>query len=831
MSRMAARGRYYPSTGPSGRHSFVSAVTGALSKLLSSLTAVGSATTVSSDWIVSPAPSFTQGSGQTYDLTATLPALYTDGGVYAVDPTTQQLPTGMTITEAGTLGVGTATASTTNNVYFTYFEPGALTTLTLHSTSAGTFPYMATIYPLEGTVPSGQILLSPDDSTFRSSVLSTWPDGSAQVMVGAGRKAVSASSQTPIKLRPGVSSGTNMTTTDLVAVVNTVAVNFGTPLSLTLTNANHDRIWWQNPEVICARYRLPITNKGVMDAVIDVHCFRGGRAFVEVQIENGKVNANLATVVAPTSQSYTNATVSVNGVQIQGGSGVSSPTVDMAAPRSRNYGGTCLYHGDHTAFRAWYCNGWVGGDPGIEVTHDIASMMAHPWFYERAVPSAENLQTKYSQTYDTYEPWAFCRLRFPVVNGGGSDEEIGIVTATQADYLLSGNKYARRAVLATGIAPLSAALSFRHTDGSVPTRAQVVGKNTSAGTWPDSPGPVIIYLPDPTPDKMYPRWGADGSYTDGSHVPNIALVPFLCRPSPAFIELAQNEFLFHHTNYGSTDGSHSFDQARARGWRARNMATTIFLTPDSGTWTTGAEADSTRKTGYRTALVNQINTSRNFMDQAWNTYDHIYGLSLTSLEDNNSTRARFQGANYMHWLVALSWHSIANGKVLRGADQTMMEAAADQVINFPIRWFNDAPSYEWRAVPYQATVGIQSGNNINPQFNNVISEWTWDITGTAPNAPGPWLNFGTNCFNWQAGDTGDDGTSVKPQTVANTGSFYPEHLWNVLCCAVERGVSGAETAWTKVYGTSGNGGITNFSTWVAGLGNDRPYLNRFPRNK
>jgi hypothetical protein len=765
-----------------------------------------------SDWVVTPAPTFTQGAGQTYDVAATGPVNlgYTAGGAY--DVASGSLPSSMSLSITGTLTDGGAGVGT-SSVTFGYNEPGALPTFTLHSgTPSGTLPWMGTVYPVEGAVPAGMSLSSPQDTSMRASVLSTWPDGSAQVMVVAGHKTgILANSTTTVQVRPAIVSDTPMTTTNLIAIVSSVSVNFGTPLSLTLTTTNHDRIWWANSQVICARYRLPITNKGDMEAVFDVHAFANGRAFVEAVIENGRTNTGAATVTAPATQSYTNATVSVNGVQIQGGAGVSSPTALMAAPRSRNVSGTCRYQGGHTAFRAWYCSGWVNGDPAIEVTHDATSMMAHPWFFERAVAQSYNLQTNYTTTLDTYEPWSYNRLRFPRMNGGGDDEEIGLVTATQADYILSGNRYARAAVLATGLAPLSADLCIRHTDGSIPTRAQVVGKNTGAGTWPVNPEPA---------NDQFCRWGGDSSYIDGSHVPAVGLVPFLCRPSPCFIEIAQREFLFHHANYNSTDGSHSYDQARARGWRARNMATAIFLTPDS---------DSTRKDGYRTALVNQINMSRSFMDQAWNTYDHIWEWTLSSFNDQTSGRARFQTGTYMHWLIALCWHSIANGKVLRGADQTMMEAAADQVMNFPLRWINDAPSFEWRLCPYQTTVGILSGSQVNPQFTNLTQEHTYDMTGTAPSSAGPWLNIDPVETNW---------ANVSPQTVAGTGSYYPEHTWFVLCCAVERGVSGAEAAWSKVYGTSGNGGINNFSTWIAGLGNlagttpaSRAYLNRFPRNK
>jgi hypothetical protein len=730
----------------------------------------------------------------------------------------------MTLSAGGMLTDGGAAAGTVSGVVFGYNEPNALPILTLHSGApSGTLPYMGTVYPVEGAVPSGMSLVSPEDPSLRSSTLSAWPDGSAQVMVVHGHKTgILANSTVNLTLRPAVVSDTALTIAAITSKFTTgISVDFGGGVGTLNTWTSPDRIWWANSQVICARYRLAIPGKGTMEAVIDVHAFSSaGNALVEVVIENGKVDANAATVVLPANQPYTNATVSVNGTII---ATVSSPTASMAAPNSRNSGGTCRYFGGHSASRAWYCqaeisNGVVFAPTtaaeksalfGIEVTQDADSMMAHPWFFKRVRASAENLQTKYAQTYDNYVPWAYCRLRFPNMNGGGADEEVGLVTMTQADYLLNGNRYARRGVLQTGLAPLSADLAIRHTDGTVPLRSQVVGKNTSNGLWPRVPESNVTYQ----------LWGGSASYIDGSHVPSIALVPFLCRPSPCFIELAQREFLFHHANYGSTDGAHSYDQARSRGWRARNMATAIFLTPDNGTWNTGGEADSVRKDGYRTALVNQINTSRNFMNQPWNTYGHIWEWTLTSFNDQLTSRADFQTGHYMHWLICLCWHSIANGKVLRGADQTMIEAAADQVMGFIMRWYSDSPGYEWRGVQYQTSVGVVSGDQIIPQFSNLIEEQMF--AGTTPSAPGPWLGLGTG-FNWD---------TATPQLVAGEGLYYPEHNWAVLCCAVERGVPGAEEAWTKVYGTSGNGGITNIQTWFDGFATARHQLNRFPRNK
>lgn len=801
---MAARGRYYPPHGYYGRWTSLSTVLGQVSKTLSSLSLDSDATTASSDWVVGN-HSYLQGTSSSFSVAATGPSTYVSGGIYGTDSGGASLPSGVAVSEAGLESYdGAGAATTVNGVYYTYHEPGALPTLTLHPTATATLPYMATWYPLEGAVPSGQNASSPDDANLRGSILSTWDDGSAKVIVVAGETAVTNGVQKTIRLRVGAPTGTDLTVARIRSIVTSVAVNFGAGTqTLDVVNTAPERTWWANPSVVCCRWRLSC-GLGSMEAVIDIHAFKAGvsnRALVEVVIENGRMNCDAATVTAPSTQTYTNATVAVNGATI---ATVSSPTASMAIPNARNSG---TYAGGHEPFRAWYCSTWVGGNPGIDVTHDAESMQAHPFFFRKAVSNTVNLQTRYSQSYDTYVPWATCRLRMPGMSGGGEDEEIGLVTRTQAHYIITGDKYAKRALIETAKAVHSADFHWRHTDGTPPTRAQVVGKNDTIGNWPRGP-------------NNEPRWG--GSTRDGSHIPSISMVPFMCHPSPCFIECAQKELIWNHVNYNSTDGGHSYDQDRSRAWRARNYATTIFLTPG---------VDSTRKSGYRTALVNQQTKSKAIMDQAWNTYDAMPGLEVGDPFDNNPTRARFQGAAYMHWLVAIAWHSVANLKVLTGADQTLVNTLADRIQSYPLRWFNDASGYEWRGINYKQTLGILSGGAVNAQFSNLIQEFFWDVTGTPPSAPGPWINFGQDAYNWQAGSTGNTDTSVTNQTVAGVGLYYPEHAWAVLCCAVERGVAGAEAAWTKVYGTSGDGGITNFSTWLNGFGSSYAELNRFPRNK
>jgi hypothetical protein len=754
-------------------------------------------------WIIGTL-SFAHGQGETETIAT--PTGYTAGGYFDVDPGGSSLPSSITLNSStGVLTDSGASVATTSGVVFGYAEPGALPTLTLHGTGAS-LPYMATVYPLEGVVPQGYVLGSDDDTNLTGTVLSRWPDDSAQVIVLAGQTTVSGSKSLRLKVK---SPGAALTTSAITAAVSTVAVNFGTPLSLTITTTNHDWIWWANSQVICARYRLPITNKGDMEAVIDIHAFAGGRAFVEVVIENGKVNADAATVATVATQTYTNATVSVTPA---GGSPatiatVSSPSAGMASPRSRIPSGGYSYAGGHLPFRAWYCSTWVGGNPGIDVTHDSASLQAHPFFFKPAAAVTTNLQTLYSQSYDTYEPWAFCRLRMPGMSGGGEDEEIGLITRSQAHYVLTGSKYARKAVIETGKALCSADINWRHTDGTIPTMAQIAGKNTTNGKWPTGA----------TEPYAAPVYGGETT-RDGSHIPSVGMVAFLCQPSPCFIELAQKEFCWNATNYNSLNGSHPYDQPRSRAWRTRNYATTIFLTPDS---------DSARKTGYRAALAAAIPVHLTFADKSWNLFEVFYGAEHTEAINAATSAVGFYCAAFMEEWCMATWNSVDGIKVLRGADATAWSSMVDRWCNKVIRQMNEAQGGEWRLKPKALQISAQDTATATSldQTPNDWGYWARQTLGaTPPPSGGKWLTYE------QPNDLPSPTWANAGQVdVAGSGLYYPEIFWNALCVAVERSVSGADAAWAKV--NHATNGITNLSTWLSGFATARPELNRRPRNK
>jgi hypothetical protein len=754
----------------------------------------GASATGSLNWVVGPIVSFLQGTGGSLNLVPTGPAGYTLGGVYGVDPLNTSLPSLITLSEAGMLQDGGSAVTSSNAIFFTYHEPGALPTLTLHPTATGTFPYHATVYPVEGALPAGQIFVSPDDANLRGSVLSAWPDGSAQVIVVAGETAVTNGVQKSIRLRPGAPSGTALTASRIDAIVTDIVVNFGGGDQTLSSFTSPARTWWANSATICCRYVLSC-GLGTMRAIIDIHAFKAGvsdRAFVEVVIENGEVDANQSTVTGPTPQTYTGATVKVNGATI---ATVSSPTASMSAPNSRR---ALSYQAGHRPFRAWYCNAWVGLDPGLEVTHDTASLQAHPWFYRPAETSTENLATKYAQSYDAYVPWALCRLRIPDMDDTGDDEQIGLFTEEQSDYVLSGSKVARRAVLATGLACLSANFNWRHTGGEVPTPAQMAGKNTSGATWPA--------------DAVEPGWGGPNQTNDGSHLPSVALVPFLCRPSPCFIEIAQKETCWNHTNFNSTDGAHNYDQLRSRGWRQRNYATTAFLTPD---------ADTTRKAAYRAIVAAEADVVRRMLDKSFNLLAALWEYQPEGdWHDQSGARAGYQSCMFQHGFVGMVYAAIARSKVLRGAAATTFDSIADRVCELPVRWINDATGNAWRALAYQPTIGTLSGDTLNQGIGSYYALTAAEMTGTPPTAAGPFQYLGPSDTAW--------GSLGAENSAANS---YSGWFWFYFCAAIELDVQGASNAWDKVFpGGVENGAISNFSTWRQGY-RTYPRFNRWPRNK
>jgi hypothetical protein len=655
---------------------------------------------------------------------------------------------------------------------------GTMVTLTLHPTVTGTLPYLATAYPAEGTVPAGQILISNEDANLRSSVLSTWPGGSASVVVIAGQTAVVNGTPKTITLKAGAGSGANLTTANIASLVSSVSVNCGATGSGSLsTFTSPEKTWWANPQVICCRYRINIDS--TLTAVIDIHAF-ADRAFVEVVLENSLVAASAASITKPSNKAYGSATISVNGSTI---ATVGTPTGSVTTTS-----GNFTWEGGHAPFRAFYTSTWIGGDPGIEVTHDTAAMYAHPLLIRCDQATSVNLATFYGS--DVYEPWSIERQRMPGMSGGGDHGGIGYLTQWDARYVQSGDKNARRASIASALAALSAPISTRSSEnGGVPTFTQIGNKNlqNSGG----GNGAWASHYVEPCFDTSGPN-----------HDPAVGLVAFLCRPSPVFIELAQKIAVFNKTYNNPGYGAMGSLQVRGRAWYFRDLAHAIFLTPDADAWKssakTGLAAAATWADVYRT----DPKAILNFM---W--------WWLPGVPDPRTDLPGFTFAMFEHYYLVQSMHAAARAQLLTGSQQTTLDAATDFFAICCTKYVNDSVDGKWRYHPYNQSVGrdrstIDSAATWSEQI-------AWQVTGgIPPDSTGTWLTGNSPDTNWS--------TTFASNTA---GANYPSYFWAALCCAVERGVSGADAAWSKVIN-----GITNLTTWRTGHATD-PRWGYWPRNK
>ncbi len=645
-----------------------------------------------------------------------------------------------------------------------------VTRLSVHSSADGSRNYASSVFPLEGQVPAGQTLVSPDDATAVCSVLSHWNDGSAAVMVVAGTTAAAKGETAVVRLQLGtpVTALPVLTAASVGKSVNAVKVDFGVLGVAQLTDfSSPERIWWANAKVICARYRLRAPGHSTLEALVDIHAYAGGRALVEIVVENARMVT--AAPVKPADAAY-DGVAYVNGVAA--GSARSSE-----APE-----------GTHTAFRAWYASAWVGGDPGLFTTQLHTDLQKHPVLFRVDQPGGD--MSEYAA--DTYVPWTAARMRAVYMGGAGDHPEIGPITLWDAHFLQSGSPLAARAVETNALAVLSYNVSYRDTNtGLVPDAAQLVGYDQQSN-WPKTTNPTDLRT-----------W-------EVAHHPAAGLLAFACRPSPIYIEVAQRIVVWNSTwsaggmgspnmsywtDTGITDSTGVygyFYQPRGRAWCLRSLVHATFLSPD-GSW---------REGGKRWLNLNRIYW------QAWMKKQPAIALgvpwavgpnNLDGLPANNWQWPSWQ----THFLIP-ELHKAAAVKLLQGVEQTALETVADWVASFPVRWVNEQPNGGWRYIPYQQLFPTDSSGKLPTNWADCMAKL---VSAPPPSVAGTWF--------MRDGDSADY-VHFFGEGVAgggSTGYYYISAWWAAFAAAVERGIPGSEAAWNTV-----NANLTNLETWRKGFG-------------
>ena len=641
--------------------------------------------------------------------------------------------------------------------------------LKLHSAGAGAWPYAATVLLLQGQMPTGSTLVSPDDGALRASVLSRWQDGSAAVVVVAGNATVAANEDRTVRLQLARESVVEVTlgAARVAQLVSSVKIDFGSLGRVDVSDFSRpERIWWANAQTVCARYRASAPGHATLEAVIDIHAFAGAFALVEVVVENSKMSSGAP--VKPADASYSAAVVTVNGVTAATVNGNGAP------------------EGTHAAFRSWYASLWVGGNPNLRVTQAAAELQAHPLLWKMARAASGDMSVFAA---DTYTPWGAARQPSSNMGGTGDAASIGPVPRWEAQFLQTGDYRAANAVETSALAVLGFNINYREsTTGLPPTLAEVAGRNQQSD-WPHSgsdSGPL--------------SW-------EVAHHPAVGLMAFICRPTPVFIELAQKVAVWNGTwsRYQGVAGTTVFGgpyQNRGRAWCMRSLAHAAFLTPDGHAW----KAPALKSIGENVDWLGKYMTdSKARLNCTWEDTPGI-------LFDHRPALAGFQFAVWEHHYLTTELHKIASAQMLNGAAQTALSTLADWCALQPVRWVNEQPAGGWRFISYETTIGRDAAT--------IDSASDWGTQRAFHTTDLPASVSGRLCSSLF--DEPSRFSDYVPD--GRGGAYYPSYWWAAFCAARERNVPGAATAWSIVQAN-----VSDLSTWLDGFGND-PRWGPIPRN-
>ncbi len=586
-------------------------------------------------------------------------------------------------------------------------------------------------------------------------------------MVVSSSAALGASESRALRLQLSTSqaTGADMGPAQISQLVTAISIDCGALGRVDMQNFSApERTWWANPQTVCARYRAAFSGHATLEAVVDIQAWAGGRALVEVLVENCKMST--ATPVKPTAASYATASVAVNGTAVASVNGNGGP------------------EGNHAAFRAWYARHWVGGDPELRATQIHTELQLHPLLFKCDQANTADLVV---YAGDTYTPWSTGRQRGTNMGAGGDHPSIGPLPQWESRALQSGDARAWRATEVSALACLGYGINYRDSaTGLVPTFAQLSGKSQQSN-WPVQFGP-----------------NSNMEWKD-SHHPAAGLMAFIGRPTPVFIELAQKVAVWNGTWSTFADGGTQQPtgvfgaayQLRGKAWCLRSLVHAIFITPQALPWKAAGATSLAQNVAYldawRTDPKAKLNTMWvNRVDRAISVY-------------NSVPRVNIAGWQY-HYLIT-ELHKAASAKLLNGSDQTAIQTLADWCALQPVRWVNEqAATGAWRYVPYVTVLG-RAGET--PPTLNSYTDWgthraDW-MTDLPPTVAGAWFTTGGETLNTYA--------AFGANTTAVAG--YTTYFWSALVAAVERGVPGADQAWTTVQNQ-----LTGLSTWRSGFGAD-----------
>jgi hypothetical protein len=436
---------------------------------------------------------------------------------------------------------------------------GTIVGPTLTAGVTGTRSFSVSQLVAQGHLPAGSNLAG-----LQTTVLTTWPDGSARHIIAAGTRAWTAGTPAAITLAIGAAAtGATIDASTLVARAPTVVIDAGAFGSASFGSAD-----WGTPfHTTCTGpvmaqllYRKQIGSDAHLVAFVEARVYADGSTeFFPPWVENGYLR-----VAGPTNKSATY-TCTINGSQVYTGA------IDL-----KNHQRTPLISGASLSY-------WVGAaDPGIVAQHDRAYMQQ-----TRQVPNYSAVTSPTSSVV-TSQPSTFTPLQqgsFPSGMGAaGYHPSIGVLPAWDALYFTTtASMWA--VIQRQGFSAGRYGIHFRDETTNRPARLSsypnlvLNGSSGIAATGSSSLGTETPGATGGSPPSFYT-----------SHHPSMGYMAYLLTGWRFHLETAQ--FVAVANGFKQTDVTRGFTQGilkpnaganttRGAGWAVRSLVQAATITPDS----------------------------------------------------------------------------------------------------------------------------------------------------------------------------------------------------------------------------------------------------------
>lgn len=275
-----------------------------------------------------------------------------------------------------------------------------LSTFTLTPSTSGTLPYMVGV-----VLPKGLALgsVSANSTTAQTAIKRTWNDGSAKhVIITGTQSGLVAGTPVVITVNTGTDTpGTPLNAASIQSAAPAATVNLGTAGLVNLFSllGSPLRTWLAGPELVECHYQTTASSGLLVNFY--VRLWKSGKMRVRVSVENGWFDQTLGTL------SYS-AIVTI--------------------------GGTIVFNSSITqqANTRWSVIGWIASDPQVIATQNVTDVIKTklvPNYF--AAPADSGTLSGLVQTYlpMTQGPW-------PTDMGGtGASNQIGIFSLWDTLYL------------------------------------------------------------------------------------------------------------------------------------------------------------------------------------------------------------------------------------------------------------------------------------------------------------------------------------------------------------------------------------------------------------